>query len=220
MKKKLILITLLPFILVVLMLSINLIQGRQIIKQFAQTPSTIIYLKISLAGIGNAGDSLNPTDTSLSTKYPANNSRKAKISFFRPNGDFVLSQAGDVLTYEDKSGTFVGTGDLGNNLPTGDYIIKIKVDGYLETVISQVVHIPIYSEVYISNVIAVAGDLTGDNKLDINDYNMLMGCYSDFLAANFCDADKQKLADYSNDGNVNVLDYNLFIREYSQHATK
>jgi hypothetical protein len=49
--------------------------------------------------------------------------------------------------------------------------------------------------------------------INILDYNILMGCYSDLSPAINCPAGEEKRADITDDGAVNQFDYNLFLRE-------
>lgn len=66
----------------------------------------------------------------------------------------------------------------------------------------------------LSDAILVAGDVVSDNKLNILDYNILIGCYSDLAPATACnDIQKKNSSDLNDDGAVNQFDYNLFIRE-------
>lgn len=68
----------------------------------------------------------------------------------------------------------------------------------------------------ISSVFAASnttsGDINGDNKIDILDYNILLGCYSDMLPPISCNSTNKLRADLNNDGKVNQYDYNIFIR--------
>ena len=59
----------------------------------------------------------------------------------------------------------------------------------------------------------VAGDINNDNTLSILDYNIFIGCYTDFLAATSCTPEQQVATDLNDDGVVNEDDYNLFLRE-------
>ena len=61
----------------------------------------------------------------------------------------------------------------------------------------------------------VAGDINSDGVLSISDYNILIGCYSDLLPAADCDSTRKFNSDLNDDGSVNHLDYNLFLREMS-----
>ncbi len=61
----------------------------------------------------------------------------------------------------------------------------------------------------------VAGDANNDNKISILDYNMLLGCYSDFAPAANCPGSNKAQTDFTDDGSVNQFDLNLFLREVS-----
>jgi len=65
----------------------------------------------------------------------------------------------------------------------------------------------------VSEFAMVTGDINNDNQINILDYNILMGCYSDLLPAVSCNGGDSLLADLTDDGNVNQFDYNLFLRE-------
>ena len=56
-------------------------------------------------------------------------------------------------------------------------------------------------------------NINNDNKLDILDYNTLIGCYSDLAAATSCNYTQKTASDLNDDGTVNQFDYNLFLRE-------
>ncbi len=62
-------------------------------------------------------------------------------------------------------------------------------------------------------VTMVAGDVNGDNSLNILDYNLLVGCYSDLLPAISCTQATKVKTDLNDNGDVNQFDYNLFLRE-------
>ena len=62
----------------------------------------------------------------------------------------------------------------------------------------------------------VNGDANGDGVLDIQDYNMIQGCVSDFgVAPTDCDSTRAAKSDLDDDGKVSIFDLNLFIRELS-----
>jgi hypothetical protein len=61
----------------------------------------------------------------------------------------------------------------------------------------------------------VTGDANGDNKLDILDWNMLFGCYSDIQPPRSCDEQRKLASDLDDDGSVTLIDLNLLVRELS-----
>jgi hypothetical protein len=64
----------------------------------------------------------------------------------------------------------------------------------------------------------VPGDVNGDNTMNILDYNLLIGCYSDLLPAPHCPAAIKPLAELNDDGNVNQFDYNIILKAFLNRA--
>ncbi len=54
--------------------------------------------------------------------------------------------------------------------------------------------------------------------MNILDYNLLIGCYSDLLPASHCPAAIKPLADLNDDGNVNQFDYNIILKAFLNRA--
>ena len=107
----------------------------------------------------------------------------------------------------------------GNALPDTDWVpksgiynIKVKSDGYLRKLILSV---PITKGV--QNDIALAtltpGDINGDNRIDILDYNLLRDCFGNKADTSACSAKAN--ADINDDGVVDGIDYNAFIKSLS-----
>lgn len=166
-----------------------------------------------LHGIGNSGDSTNPNGTSFSNKNPQRQQRTLDIFVFNASGQQVVNTQG-TINYDSTHGFYSGTIDLGTALPIGSYTVKIKTDSYLRRLIPGIVKITSSAtSLPLPAVTMVAGDVNNDNTINILDYNMLMGCYSDILPAAFCDSTRQGQTDLNDDGAVNQFDYNLFLRE-------
>jgi hypothetical protein len=181
------------------------------------TPTPILQatrfsLHVFLHGIGDSGDNANPTGSTLSNHNPQRQTRTATISVYNATNQLVVTKQGP-LDYNSDNGDFEGIVPMGFNITTGDYIVKVKSDSYLQRRIPAIVHIVTGSQVNLPSVSLIAGDSNGDNTLNILDYNMLIGCYSDLLPPTFCDNNKLLLTDLNDDGNVNQIDYNLFLRE-------
>src|SRR5579859_2139931 len=113
-------------------------------------------------------------------------------------------------------------------LASGNYIIKEKVDGFLENKLSSIVSIgagvisnlPTISMIN-GDIAPIAGNVIEDDALDILDYNALISCYGSKQITATCTMPPTSLssgADINDDGNVNGSDYNLFLRELpTQH---
>lgn len=176
---------------------------------------TVIEFTLYLDGIGNIGDSTN-SDSTGSNKDPDLYVKYLKISFYDRTSRLVLTKT-ELLKFNYGQGAYRTDVELGDELSTGDYFVKVKVDGYLQRAY-PLKHIQKGSTITFPAINLIAGDLNGNNRLDIIDYHILTGCYSDVLPPTFCYPESNEvIADLSNDGKVNQLDYNLFMREIIVH---
>jgi hypothetical protein len=173
--------------------------------------NVIVYMH----GIGNSGDNANQTNHSLSNKNPLNKTRTIEIQVLN-NANTVIASEGASIIYDSTSGNFKGVADLGLKIPAnGGYNIKIKSPTHLRRLVPGVQNITQGTTNNIPAIHVVAGDINNDNALNILDYNILVGCYSDLAPAKSCTTANKALSDLNDDGAVNQLDYNLFLREIS-----
>jgi hypothetical protein len=175
---------------------------------------TVLSFETILDGIGNGGDNTNPLSNTFSNKNPQNRKRNITLSLLSTLGEPFLSKKGFAM-YNESKGSFEGTISLGTDFPTGNYIIKIKSDGYLRKQLSGVHYIKSASRTQIPNASLITGDINDDNAINILDYNLLTSCYSDLVINTSCDTTKKMHTDLTDDGKVDNIDYNLFIREIS-----
>ncbi len=174
--------------------------------------NTILSLPtLLLHGIGNGGDSVNPT--SSGNMNPLTPQRTLTVEVYNASNQLVTTQTGTV-TYSPSTGAFSGSINLGQ-LPTGPYLVKIKTDKYLKKQLAGIISLTQGQTTVTPTTSLIAGDINGDNTLNILDYNILLGCYSDFLPPTNCPGNSKAESDLTDDGNVNASDYNLFLRELS-----
>lgn len=179
------------------------------------TPAgTALALNVLMDGIGNAGDNANPTASSLSNKSPLHPIRTATAEIFDINNNLTATASGNIQ-YSSASGSFVGTIYTNTPLTAGNYTVKIRSDYHLTRLIPGIVQLKPNQINQLPTVELIAGDANNDNQLNILDYNLLIGCYSDLAPATNCNATTQLETDFNDDGSVNEFDYNLFIRELS-----
>lgn len=174
-------------------------------------------LTVFLHGLGNSGDNANPNSHSLSTKNPLHKDRAILLEIFNNNDELVASGSGTIY-YASTSGNFKGVVEFGNKIQSSaDYIIKLKSDQYLRNAYPGIQSVTAGTTMELPNISLVTGDVNDDNKLNILDYNFLYGCYQTdiFPTARSCDAVKKRATDLNDEGNVNMYDINLFIRELS-----
>ncbi len=173
---------------------------------------------VFLHGIGNSGDSTNPNGSSFSNKNPNTYQRNVDITVVNSSGQEIVSTTG-TMSYDSTHGDYTGSADLGTGLPPGIYTVKLQSQSYLRKLVPGVITVTSSSTSFtLPAVTLTAGDINGDNQLNIIDYNILLGCYSDILAASFCPSQNQSASDLTDDGAVNQFDYNLFLREIQVQA--
>ena len=172
--------------------------------------STAVNLTVLLHGIGNGGDSANPN--AQGNTNPLRKTRTVTVELFNAQNQLVSTKQGSV-TYQSGSGDFRGTVSFGAEVSTGLYTVKLKSDQYLKGLIPGIQSITKGQSNNTPAVTLIAGDVNGDNQINIIDYNLLSGCYSDLLPPVDCNAENAVLTDFNDDGNTNQFDYNLFLRE-------
>jgi hypothetical protein len=181
---------------------------------------TILSFTIGLDGIGTTGDNVTTVSTG-SNKTPNTPTRTLNVKLFDTTNketDFT-----GTMTYDASgSGLFAATVDLGGSFTGGSYTVKVSTPGHLVRLIPGTQTITSGTTNAMPQVRLVAGDIDGNNALNIIDYNLLMSCTNDPTinnpdngAACSQNANYAKNADLDDNGVVNSFDYNLFLREYS-----
>lgn len=175
--------------------------------QASANSSGNITFSIGLDGVGSVGDRINPGASSASTKNPTI-SPQFTMEIVNAN-KAVVATGTSAGTYNSSSGLFSGSSTL--TIPAGTYDIYIKAPGHLRKKVGST-----NGQTTGLNVTGnlIAGDLNGDDKVDVLDYNIFMSC-SVFSTDNHaaCGSNLQA-ADFNGDGTVDQLDYNLLLREF------
>jgi hypothetical protein len=173
--------------------------------------TTSILLTFGLHGIGKGGDNVNPN--SIGNMNPLHLERQVTVELFDTTNTAVLVKTG-TITFNSTTGLFVGTLDLGQ-IPSGLYTVKVGSVGFLKRLLPGIVTLTAGINTVPPSAL-ITGDSNKDNRLGILDYAILLDCFSDIAPARNCsDPVKKANADFTDDGNVNQFDYNLFLRELS-----
>jgi Dockerin type I domain len=176
------------------------------------TGFTTLSLNLLLDGIGMAGDRVSPgTEGNMDPLHPT---RSVQVELFDASNNLAASVSGDV-TFASASGSFIGIVDLGQDFASGLYTVKVTTPQYLRAIVPGIQTILSGQDNQLPATSLIAGDINGDNEINIVDYNVLIGCYSDLLPPVSCTPANEMLADLNDDGAVNQFDYNLFLRELS-----
>ena len=174
--------------------------------------STSIAVNVLIHGIGSSGDNANPLASDMSNKTPQHPSRNVTVSVYDDQNQLFTTKSG-LITYDTVSGSFKGVVDLGNTLQNGDYTVRVKEDTHLRRLVPGIQQLAAATVNTLPAIEVIAGDVNKDNTLNILDYNLLVGCYSDLLPAISCTEANKILTDLNDNGAVNQFDYNLFLRE-------
>jgi len=173
---------------------------------------TVLTFTAFLHSIGKSGDTANPTKNDFSNKQPTRTARPFTTEIYSAANQPVATASGNLI-YNATNGNYTGTIIIPNTIPSNTYIVKLKTDSYLKKRIDGISTISPATKLTLAPVTLVAGDINGDNLINILDYNQLMACYSDLANSSSCDTIKKTFSDLNDDGQVNLFDYNLFIRE-------
>lgn len=189
---------------------------------------TLLALTVGIDAIGSTGDNEN-SNSSSSNKNPLTPTRRAEVFVFDSSNKKVADKL-DSINYNKTTGLFAKTINLGGGFVSGNYTVKVRSDGHLTRLISGIQKIVSGTTNTMPRVNLIAGDLNGDNAIDIRDYNIFVSCsifsetgvdYSPnapFDGGVLCDTagtNYQALSDMDDNGVIDQVDYNLFIREYS-----
>jgi hypothetical protein len=139
--------------------------------------------------------------------------RRVLVKIYNRQHQLIKTKEGQV-TLNPNNGSLTGSVDIGTDLPSGDYIIKPEIPEFVPPANDNPQPITAGSDNQIPPVTIVTGDINSDGQINVLDYNVLAGCYSDLLPAKDCNPTNAGLADLTDDGAVNQLDYNLFLREW------
>jgi len=170
--------------------------------------STTLYL----TGIGSPSGTFAP-------KHPQ---RNAVITLFDTNNNLVATRTGQI-SYATASRSFIGTINAGQSaIPAGNYLVKIQTPQFLRKQYPGILSIQSPATIVLPNLTITTGDVNGDNKINILDYNILVGCFGAKANSPACTATPSQgelanlswkvLADLNDDEVVDGIDYNLFIR--------
>ncbi len=174
--------------------------------------TTLTFPSILLQGIGKGGDAVNPN--SVGTAKPLTPQRSLTVAVYDASETLIATRAG-TITFSSTAGDFSGTVNMGQ-IATGNYIVKITTPQYLTKQLPGIISMTQGQNTTVPSVSLIAGDINGDNSLNVLDYNALLTCYSDFGSVPAgCSSTQFKSDDLNDDGKVDAFDLNLFLREIS-----
>jgi hypothetical protein len=158
---------------------------------------TRVKLSVLLPGIGiGSGDNANPQHSTKDISVQIFNSSDQKVF-----------DSSSTLVYSTVSGEYIGITSLGTSFVTGSYYIKVKMANTLWKRLPGIVEITKGSDQNVAQpATLVSGDMDGDNKLTIQDYNAVVSC---FKAEAACTEQVANLSDINDNGKAkdDLLDF-------------
>ncbi|HEV2340103.1 MAG TPA: cellulase family glycosylhydrolase [Patescibacteria group bacterium] len=167
-------------------------------------------------GLGNCGDSVSPGGGNT---HPQHSQRNVTLTVYDTNNKAIAKQQGYVF-YDKNAQNFQGS-ILAPHLPSGQYYVTVKMDGFLSKQLPGTVSLTLGQQITLPEVALVAGDINNDDQIDILDYNILISCYGSAVNTSSCPATFRPSTlsprvDINDDnGQVDGGDYNEFLREVS-----
>ena len=131
---------------------------------------TSVDLALSLTGIGTGAAGLN--------NNPKRPQRQVEVLVINSQGQQVSSISGAV-NFDAASGIYKGSITLDSNVPTGSYIIKVRMDNTLWKQIPGIQTITAGETTETPVTKLTTGDINQDNVIDLLDYNLMISCLAD-----------------------------------------
>ncbi len=161
------------------------------------------------------------------TEQPKHKYIQYTVAIFDQQKNKIKEMTGVTDDFDEKSNMFKDTlviNEKDKVFPTGSYFIKIKPSKYLTKEISVPITITAGTTTSFAPVSPVAGDINGDNKINIQDYNVLAGCFGNKAQSGSCTSKETPYtgetgtifnADLNDDGAVDGIDYNTFLKNFN-----
>lgn len=162
-----------------------------------ETPNMQIKVKIKMQGIGKDGNI-----------YPRRLTRKV-MAIIQGAGETPVANGTGFLTYDGEN-HFTGVINLGK-MTQGVYFIKLMSEGTLLVMVQpefQQLNIGQVNE--LPAVTLIPGDITSDNKLSIQDFNIALACFQDKKCP------LPEVIDFNDDGLTDVTDYNVLLQSFAE----
>lgn len=173
-------------------------------------PQTTFHVTTLIHGLGAGGDNRSLHENTASNKYPTHPKRPFVLELQTTESAEPSSLSGE-LVYNPAEGTFSGSVHTDRSLPTALTGYRIIVPGLLTGAIETPVAVQPGRVNTVPTVTLITGDVDGDNTLSILDFNILAQCYEPARPASACTLSEH--ADLNDDDRIDILDYNLWLRE-------
>ncbi|HSW97117.1 MAG TPA: dockerin type I repeat-containing protein, partial [Candidatus Saccharimonadales bacterium] len=173
-----------------------------------------LHLVLSLVGIDSSAAS------------PLHTERSVNILVYNSTDDVTnaattpLQTVQGTVTFDAPSASFVNPTLTLSPIDSGQYQLFVQMPGYIKKQLTidgnAVISVTSGTATNLPTVKLVAGDIDGNNIVDIADYNGLLRCYGLHIANPSPACANPQASDLNDDGIVDASDYNIFL--YSLYA--
>ena len=169
-----------------------------------------IQIRVFINGIGKSTPGGNPSPIHTTRVFTAD---------IIDNATAEVKTIDGTLTFNPTTGEFNGAIPI-SNIQSGDYEIAIRSISTLPETVPDTVTLAQPNKVTLPTITLQVGDINGDGIIDIRDFNILAGCFSLTSPAKSCSDIQKSASDLNDDGKVNELDYNLFLRNLATQLSQ
>lgn len=144
---------------------------------------------------------------------PQHPQREVTATLIKSDASDQIKEFKGTVIYTPSQSAFVGTINLGTDFVPSNYLIKLRMESTLRKQVRNpdTFTIASGSQVTLPKVALVQGDMTLDNRLDGQDYNLFLGCFQDKPT---CTSGDRVHADLTDDGKLSPVDIGILIRSF------
>jgi hypothetical protein len=159
-----------------------------------------------------------PTYTAYGPYAPSHLDRQLNVQVVG-DANTVVSTVDVAARYDATRKAYIANALV--HLEPGTYLVKVKLSNTLRrTQVGLFTVTSTTTSVTIPRIVTMIGDVDGNNRVDLNDYNILYGCYSVLGPPKSCSAQYlpgaggEPTTDLDDDGDVDQGDLNLILRKF------
>ena len=183
----------------------------------AYAEQATVAVTLALHGISTTGDAINPGNQGT---VPRHTVREIHLTFSDTNNK-PQSEQTTTVSFDPATNLFAGSLTLADIKP-GDYVIRVAVGGFLPRSWATI-KIAANKTTTLDTMTLINGDINEDKAITVKDYNILLNCFGEKQYTEACiyaPVSNRVGADITDDGVVDGLDYNLFLREFSTQTSQ
>jgi hypothetical protein len=142
--------------------------------------------------------------------HPLHTQRQMHLQIYNTSNQLVYNQQ-TTASQIPGTGKYFSNIVLNSSWTNGSYLVTTKLDYTLGKQVAGIPTISSGQETILPLTSLTMGDIDQNNQLDLRDYNILVSCYG----SKQCPTSQKIGSDINDDGTVDGVDLNLWLRIYS-----